>query len=57
MIGRSKMNDRSHDMTPSEMLLDVSVWSTTKKDGKKNSKKKPNKHLIFIRLRKTGSLF
>jgi hypothetical protein len=40
MIGQSKMNERSPDMTPNRMLLDISVWSN-----------KTQKHLILI---KTG---
>ena len=35
MIGRSKMNDRLHDMTPSGMLLDVSVSSKKKRRKRK----------------------
>jgi hypothetical protein len=37
MIGQSKMNERSPDMTPNRMLLDISVWSN-----------KTQKHLILI---------
>ena len=36
-----KMNERSHDITPNRMLLDVSLSS---------KKKKYNKHLILVRL-------
>ena len=32
MVGQSKMNERSHDMTPNWMLLDVST-SQEKKDA------------------------
>ena len=39
MIGRSKMNERLHGMTPKQVLLDVS------EPPKRN---KYNKHLIFI---------
>ena len=39
MIGRSKMNERLHGMTPKQVLLDVS------EPPKMN---KYNKHLIFI---------
>lgn len=41
MIGRSKVNERSHDITSNEMLLDVGL-SPKKKNAKKN--------LILIKL-------
>ena len=37
MIGRSKMNERLHDMTPNGILLDVSLVSHQGKQEKKKS--------------------
>jgi hypothetical protein len=39
MIGQSKMNERLHDMTPNEMLLDVSVSAQKKEKKKRNTTK------------------
>lgn len=46
MIGRSKVDERSHDMTPNgwAMLLGVRVLA------RKTKEKRNNKHRIVIRL-------
>ena len=44
MVGRSKINERLHDMTPRWISLDVGVYP------KKMFWKRYNKHLILIRL-------
>ena len=50
MIGRSKMNDRLHGMTPSGMLLDVSV-SSKKKRRKRKKKNTTNIQCLSPRQR------
>ena len=51
MIGRSKMNERLHDMTPNGILLDVSVSPKNQ-----NENKIYNKLLIEMRLHLVGNV-